>query len=136
MVNIVAPGKKGSPRKIKHGGMNLFTAKGQKGLRNANTSYVVDEAGNVEDISNSYTSKLTQKWGRLQLGDEGTGIKNENLREATEDVQRQFDALMNEMVNHRRGNIGKIHQVNSIMDAVYRPEPMKKHKSPTKHLIN
>ena len=28
MVNIVGPGKKGSPKKIKHGGMNLFTAKG------------------------------------------------------------------------------------------------------------
>lgn len=42
---------------------------------------------------------------------------------------------MNEMVHHRKGNIGKIHQVNSVMEAVYRPEPMRKHKSPTKHLI-
>lgn len=28
MVNVVRPGTKGSPKKIKHGGMNLFTAKG------------------------------------------------------------------------------------------------------------
>ena len=72
----------------------------------------------------------------MQLGDDGTSIRDKDLREATEDVQREFDQLMNEMVNSRRGNVGMINQVNSVMAEVYRPEPMRKHKSPTKHLIN
>ena len=111
MVNIVRPTGKGSPKKqIKHGGMNLFTAKGQKGLRpNAKSTFLVDEAGNVGELPKSYTSALTQKWGVLQLGDDGTSIRDKDLREATEDVQRQFDDLMNEMVHHRAGNVGKIH---------------------------
>lgn len=89
MVNIVRPGKKGSPKKIKHGGMNLFTAVGQKGLRPKETStYIVDEAGNAAEIPQTHTAKLTQKWGLLQLGDDGTSIRDKDLREATEDVQR------------------------------------------------
>lgn len=130
MVNIVRPGK-GSPKKIRHGGMNLFAAKGQSLRRGANNITVDD----VITGPSTYTTRLSEKWGVLQLGDGATGIRDKNLREATEDVQRQFDALMNDMVNRRSG-INKIHEVHSIMEAVYRPEPMRKHKSPTKHLIN
>ena len=89
MVNIVPAGK-GSPKKIKHGGMNLFTAKGQPDLT---TEVYVDEDGNVMTcLPKGYSPPRKSNWGPIdyELGESPTTIKNSDYAKRTYDVQREF----------------------------------------------
>ena len=65
-------------------------------------------------------------------------IRNTDLRRKTEEVQREFEQIMNEMVARRNGAAGSpdvVPRVDDILDGYYMPGPERKHKSPTKRLI-
>ena len=85
MVNVVPPGK-GSPKKIRHGGMNLFTAKGQPDLT---TEVIIDEDGNVSTaLPVRYSPPRKSNWGPIdfELGESPSTIKNNDYRRKTEGV--------------------------------------------------
>mmetsp|Transcript_11574 Transcript_11574/g.17487 ORF Transcript_11574/g.17487 Transcript_11574/m.17487 type:complete len:172 (+) Transcript_11574:1051-1566(+) len=67
-------------------------------------------------------------------------MKNESLQQKTVRVQQEFQNLMDEMVNRRSQGLGMSHQampdVDSLLDGYYLPGKEKKHRSPTKRLIN
>jgi len=66
-------------------------------------------------------------------------MKNLDLQKKTEAVQNEFEQLMKEMVNIRSGGGASSinpHAVADILDGYYAPGPERKHKSPTKRLIN
>ena len=66
-------------------------------------------------------------------------IRNTDLQTKTEAVQREFEELMADMVV-RRGNTGytanAMSNLQDILDGYYLPGPERKHKSPTRRLIN
>ena len=66
-------------------------------------------------------------------------IRNTDLRKKTEEVQKEFEQIMNEMVARRNGGMGVTNapmpRVDDILDGYYMPGPERKHKSPTKRLI-
>ena len=67
-------------------------------------------------------------------------MRNENFQKKTEDVQNEFEQLLNEMNKRRNGGMGKTNPyltstANDIVDEFYNPGPEKKHKSPTRRLI-
>mmetsp|Transcript_2308 Transcript_2308/g.3948 ORF Transcript_2308/g.3948 Transcript_2308/m.3948 type:complete len:204 (+) Transcript_2308:1098-1709(+) len=64
-------------------------------------------------------------------------MRNTDLQRKTEDVQKQFEKLMNEMVSRRTG--GKIDvagMASDDMQNMYAGGCERKHKSPTKRLIS
>jgi hypothetical protein len=67
-------------------------------------------------------------------------MRNQDLQKKTEDVQNEFEALMNEMNERRNAGMGltsaQLPTANSIVDGFYLPGPERKHRSPTKRLIN
>ena len=63
-------------------------------------------------------------------------IRNQDLRKKTEEVQREFEQIMNEMVARRNGGApAALPKMDDILDGYYMPGPERKHKSPTKRLI-
>ena len=68
-----------------------------------------------------------------------TQIKNREIQAKTDEVQKEFDSIMNEIV-HRRQFGGRaarmIPKIDDILDGYYMPGPERKHRSPTKRLIN
>ena len=66
-------------------------------------------------------------------------IKNKEIAQKTEDVQREFEQLMGEIVQRRQlgGKVArKAPEIDEILDGYYMPGPERKHKSPTRRLIN
>jgi hypothetical protein len=64
-------------------------------------------------------------------------MRNQDLQKKTEDVQNEFDMLMNEMNSRRNAGMGITNLSNDtgIVDDFYAPGSDKKHKSPTRRLI-
>ena len=90
-------------------------------MNKTNRSYI----GSIQDI----------------LKDNGGGVRmrNENLQKKTEDVQNEFEKLMNEMNSRRNAGMGltssKLPRDNDVVDEFYNYGAEKKHKSPTRRLI-
>lgn len=68
-------------------------------------------------------------------------MRNPDLQQKTEAIQKEFEQLMQEMVNRRNGVAGyevDHSKINSegLLDTYYMPGPERRHKSPTKRLIN
>lgn len=65
-------------------------------------------------------------------------IRNENLQKKTEAIQKEFEDLMQEMVSKRSGTYAAnaVSNLDEILDGYYEPGPDRKHKSPTRRLIN
>lgn len=68
-------------------------------------------------------------------------LKNKDLNDKTLQVQQEFENLMNEMVKRRSGGMGvatsSLPEVDDLLDGYYLPVGKeRKHKSPTKRLIN
>lgn len=120
--------------------MNLFNPKGQKQLTHEfEVVDVVQNNGNIPQKSNrggidQITNIMREEGGQVRM-------KNATLQKKTEDVQNEFEKLMNEMVNRRSKGLG-VSNVNSdctiddLLDKYYLPGPERKHKSPTKRLIS
>jgi hypothetical protein len=66
-------------------------------------------------------------------------MKNREIQAKTDEVQKEFDSIMNEIV-HRRQFGGRaarmVPKIDDILDGYYMPGPERKHRSPTKRLIN
>jgi hypothetical protein len=65
-------------------------------------------------------------------------IRNEDIQKKTEAIQKEFEQLMQEMVNRRTGTYSTtaLTSMDDILDGYYMPGPDRKHKSPTRRLIN
>lgn len=66
-------------------------------------------------------------------------MKNPEIQQKTDEVQKEFEKLMGEIVHRRQfGGIASrtIPQIDDILDGYYMPGPERKHKSPTRRLIN
>lgn len=136
-VNVVNPGSK-SAGKVVPGRMNLFNPKGQKNLAVSVSKRSLEEIKQEND-EEFETSKISHIQGIYN--DEGgrSKMRNIDLQKKTEAVQNEFEKLMNEMVNIRSGGAGSNLNpaaIDDILDGYYMPGPERKHKSPTKRLIN
>lgn len=95
-----------------------------------------------EDLGDVSPSRTRGAINQIQdiLKDEGGKgtIRNRDLQQKTENVQKEFEQLMNEIVSRRSGgNIGSVvPKVDDLLDGYYMPGPERKHRSPTKRLIN
>ena len=68
-----------------------------------------------------------------------TRIKNENIQQKTEDIQDEFDRVMNELINTRQNGARLTDHLagsEDLIDGYFVPGADKKHKSPTKRLIS
>ena len=70
-------------------------------------------------------------------------IRNQDLQSKTAAIQDEFEKLMSEMVKNRQGLGGTTNTSNQyvgntadLLDNYYVPGPERKHKSPTRRLIN
>ena len=116
--------------------MNLFNPKGQKNLN-------VDFSNKKlygETYSNLNGDRSVDKIRTIFNDEGGKGkIRNQDLQSKTEAIQSEFEKLMADMVD-RRGNNGYAANARSnledILDGYYLPGPERKHKSPTRRLIN
>ena len=140
-VNVVNPSSRKSPSKVKPGQMNLFNPKGQK--IDPSSRFEITESKDGTSIVNlspgrTNASSIANIQGIFK--DEGgqAEIRNHDLRKKTEEVQKEFEQIMNEMVARRNGQLGGpaiMPQIDDILDGYYMPGPERKHKSPTKRLI-
>lgn len=134
-VNVVSPGKN-SPQKIRPGQMNLFNPKGQENLsvHHRAQKYMKQNEDENEDPTERSVDKI-----RSIFNDEGGKgkIRNENLQKKTEAIQDEFEQLMTEMVSRRSGTYSTqaLTNLDDILDGYYMPGPERKHKSPTRRLI-
>jgi hypothetical protein len=64
-------------------------------------------------------------------------MRNSDLQQKTEAIQREFEDLMSEMVQRRGGpyTTNAITNIEDVLDGYYQPGPERKHKSPTRRLI-
>ena len=76
------------------------------------------------------------------MADEGGQgkIRNNRLQQKTQNVQNEFESLMNEMVNRRVTGggtdiVGALPTAEYLLDGYYLPGPERKHKSPTRRMI-
>ena len=67
-------------------------------------------------------------------------MRNKELEAKTNAIQKEFEKLMNEIVSRRSGGMGvtqhPMANMDDILDGYYMPGPERKHRSPTKRLIN
>lgn len=97
-VNVVNPGKRGSPGKVKPGQMNLFNPAGQKNLE---ISYGGGSPGRTNrSFLGSVQNILASD------GPDRVRMRNADLQKKTEEVQNEFDQLMNEMNQRRNAGMG------------------------------
>ena len=114
--------------------MNLFNPKGQKNLKVDFSSKSILGNDNL-NINERSVDKI-----RTIFNDEGGKgkIRNQDLQKKTEAIQSEFETLMADMV-YRRGNTGysanAMSNLEEILDGYYLPGPERKHKSPTRRLI-
>ena len=68
-----------------------------------------------------------------------TRIKSEDLQQKTQNIQNEFDQLMNELISRRQNGARLADQLagsEELIDGYFVPGADKKHKSPTKRLIS
>ena len=137
-VHVVGGGKK-KGKGVKPGQMNLFHPKGAAALQYKVDSSAYEEfaAGN---LSPSRGKTAIDQIHGIFMDDGGQGtIRNDELRQKTENVQKEFEQLMGEMVARRSTGMGlaqgAMPRMDDILDGYYAPGPERKHKSPTKRLI-
>jgi hypothetical protein len=120
--------------------MNLFNPKGQKeltiNLDSANPAHKRVSA-TIPAQSERSIDKITSIVG--DIGGRGK-LRNPDLQAKTAAIQNEFDQLMQEMVNRRSGLKVAMDTssaaVDDILDGYYMPGPERKHKSPTRRLID
>ena len=118
--------------------MNLFNPVGQADLNSYYEAHSVEPMSNISPEKSKYLGiSDLQKIMKEEVGQ--TRIKNENIQQKTEDIQNEFDSLMNELIS-RRQNGARLtdHLAGSedLIDGYFVPGADKKHKSPTKRLIS
>lgn len=115
--------------------MNLFNPKGQKNLGVDFTTKQLTES-NYINVNERSVDKI-----RSIFNDEGGKgkIRNPDLQSKTAAIQKEFETLMADMVQRRGGNGYSANAMNNLeemLDGYYLPGPERKHKSPTRRLIN
>jgi hypothetical protein len=110
--------------------MNLFNPRGQNNL-------IAYQPPKGEEIDP--TERSVEKIRTIFNDEGGKGrIRNEDLQKKTEAIQKEFEDLMQEMVGMRTGTYSTtaLTNLDDILDGYYMPGPERKHKSPTRRLIN
>lgn len=136
IVNVVDPSSRRSGGgKVVPGQMNLFHPKPLK--RQSSSKKGLDSSGVGEPSTRANINQLQEIYND-EAGPR-TKMRNPELQMKTEAIQKEFEDLMQEMVSRRSGvqNVAvEPATADQVLDTYYLPGPERRHKSPTRRLIN